>query len=420
VSASRAPIEVLVVGAGIAGTAATLAAAKAGARVHVLDGGPGASSLATGAIDLHHWRDGAASTGEIPLFARDVLGALDAFVLPPGGSTLLTTAGVIRAALGHDAALLDLSPFAAQCVAVVRCARPGWDADALASAAGAAWIALEARVLHHADERALVDADFAARHDDEARLAWLADRLREALATAPAGSRVAALLLPPSLGVDRPRAQALSQRVGVPCGEPVAMPGGPSGFRFERARDRALAAAGVTRAPERVVRVERGERAWRVTTTGGADLEALAVVLATGGLLGGGLEYAPFGPVLEAPAPPRAHAPVRLTVDAPLSVGAHGRSLEAPGTLFGAAPEDIAWPSAPDGLLERAGILADEEGRCLRAPPGLYAAGEIVADATHTWVRALLSGARAGAAAAAFARVASDAPSPDRGPPSRP
>ena len=417
-STAGPPIEVLVIGAGIAGTAASLGAAKAGARVRVLDGGPGASSLATGAIDLHHWRRGAPSRGEIPLFARDVLGAVGSFVLPDGGSVLLTTAGVIRTALGHDAALLDLSPFAGGCVAVVRCARPGWDADALASAAGGAWMAMEARVLRHADERALVDADFAARHDDETRLAWLADRLREALATEPKGSRVAALLLPPSLGVDRPRAQALSQRVGIPCGEPVAMPGGPSGLRFERARDRALAGAGVERAPERAERVERAERGWRVTTTAGTKLEALAVVLATGGLLGGGLEYAPIGPILETRAPSRAHPPVRLTIDAPVSVGAHGRPLEAPGTLFGAAPEDLAWPSAPDGLLERAGVLADEEGRCLRAPPGLYVAGEIVADATHTWVRALLSGARAGAAAAAFAITC--APSPDRGPPSRP
>jgi glycerol-3-phosphate dehydrogenase subunit B len=417
-SAPRTPIEVLVVGAGIAGTAATLAAAKAGARVRVFDGGPGASSLATGAIDLHHWRAGAASTGD-PLLARDVLGALAAFVLPEGGSTLLTTAGVMRTALGHDAALLDLSPFAGRCVAVVRCARPGWDADALATAVGGAWIALEARVLRHVDERALVDAGFAALHDDEARLAWLADRLREALATAPTGSRPAALLLPPSLGVDRPRALALSQRVGIPCGEPVAMPGGPSGLRFERARDRALAGAGVERALERIARIERSERAWRVTTTAGTQLEALAVVLATGGLLGGGLEYAPLGRILDAPVPPRAHPPIRLTIDAPVSMGAYGRPLEAPGTLFGAAPEHLAWPSAPDGLLERAGVLADEEGRCLRAPPGLYVAGEIVADATHTWLRALLSGASAGAAAAAFARVTC-ARSPDRGPPSRP
>ena len=36
----------------------------------------------------------------------------------------------------------------------------------------------------------------------------------------------------------------LSRLVGVPCGEATGMPGGPAGLRFERARDRALAAAG--------------------------------------------------------------------------------------------------------------------------------------------------------------------------------
>ncbi len=101
--------------------------------------------------------------------------------------------------------------------------------------------------MRYSEERALPDAEFAARHDDDARLGWLAERLREALAIEFGGDAVAGLVLPPSLGIDRARADQLSGLVGLPCGEPVGMPGGPAGLRFERARDRALGAAGVER-----------------------------------------------------------------------------------------------------------------------------------------------------------------------------
>ena len=44
--------SVLVIGAGVAGTSAALAASAAGAAVTLLDGGSGASQLSSGAIDL--------------------------------------------------------------------------------------------------------------------------------------------------------------------------------------------------------------------------------------------------------------------------------------------------------------------------------------------------------------------------------
>jgi hypothetical protein len=90
-------------------------------------------------------------------------------------------------------------------------------------------------------------------------------------------------------------------------------------------------------------------------------------------------------------------------------LGAHGRPHEAPGTLFGVPPEAIAWPFAQDPLMDRVGVLCDEQGR-VRMPQGngrqlgesdgLYAAGEITADAPRTWLSALESGVRAGSAAA--------------------
>jgi len=417
---------VVVIGAGVSGTAAAIAAARLGARVTVVDHGAGASSLATGALDFT-WAPASrdrrlADEGEprrqadLSRSSRDVFDALGVYVLPSRPARLVTTAGVVREARGHDAALLDAASIdvartAGRRIGVVRCSRPGWDADALAAAWGGAWVAIDARVLKYADERGIPDADFAARHDDDARLAWLAERLREALSGRAEGGGLAGIVLPPSLGVDRPRSQALSERVGVPCGEPIAMPGGPAGLRFERARDRAFATAGITRARARVRRAEASGGTWHVTGYEGTSFEAHAVVLATGGLIGGGIEYAPSEATLAAALPSSARVPFRASVDAPVVLGAHGRPLELPGSLFGVEPERLAWPFTGEptgptgpftggGMLERAGVLVADDGACFGAPRGLFAAGEVVADGPRTWLHALTSGALAGAYAA--------------------
>lgn len=409
---------VLVLGGGVAGTAAALTAARGAARVVLLDGGTGASTLATGALDDAPWMQAPRPIDPVSTTARVLLDALAGYALPAAGALIATTAGVLRPARGHDRALLDLAPFAGRHVGVVGCDRPEWDAAAFARSWGDGFTPLEATVLRHVDERMLPAADFAARHDDEARLAWLAERLRDALARA--GTRFDALLVPSSLGVEAARAQALSALVGLPCGEAAASPGGPSGLRFERARDRALAAASVTRATGRATRVERHGERWHVALADGAALEATAVVLAVGGLVGGGLEYAP-GEAAEASAlPPASRPPFRLTIDIPAAkLGAHGRPLETPGSLFGIPPESLAWPFTPDGMMERVGVMVDEDGR---AAPTLYAAGETVADAPRTWLRALDSGARAGSAAArdALTSTAERPPSPSARPASRP
>jgi glycerol-3-phosphate dehydrogenase subunit B len=404
--APGAPGPVVVVGAGVAGASAAIAAARLGATVTVIDAGAGASSLATGGLDFA-WESSAARdagrTADLSPASRDVFDALGVYVLPPRPARLMTTAGVLREARGHDAALLDTASVDARTagrrIAVVRCSRPGWDADALASAWGGAWVAIDARVLKYADERGIPDADFAARHDDDGRLAWLAERLGEALSSR-SDSGLAAIVLPPSLGVERPRSRELSERVGVPCGEPIAMPGGPAGLRFENARDRAFAAAGIARVRERVRRAQAAGGTWRVTTDEGRTFEARAVVLATGGLLGGGIEYAPSDAAAAAAVPAAARAPFRASIEAPLVLGAHGRPLESPGSLFGLEPERLAWPFASNGSLERAGVLIDQDGACLDAPRGLFAAGELVADGPRTWLHALTSGALAGAYAA--------------------
>lgn len=435
--------RVLVVGAGVAGTGAALAAARAGAAVTVVDGGTGASTLTTGAVDAMAWQDAPALAAPVARTVRDALDAMGAYRLPERGARLLTTAGLVRAARGHDAALVDVEPLAGKRIGVVRCDRPGWDADMFARAwqdagqearqeAGQearqeTWQVVDATVIRYADERGLPDVDFAARHDDGARLGWLAEQLRAALARTADG--VGTLVLPPCLGIERARAQALSELVGVRCGEALASPGGPPGLRFERARDRAFAAAGVERVRERVVSVTkreaqretretRDEAVWIVSAETGWQSEGHAVVLATGGLIGGGIEYAPGESTFASALPPLARPSFRLTIDAPVTLGSHGRPIELPSTLFGAAPESFGWPFARDPLMQRVGALADEHGR---TATGLFVAGDLRADRPRAWLDALATGVAAGASAAQRALSASGrVRSSEQGPPIRP
>jgi glycerol-3-phosphate dehydrogenase subunit B len=392
---------VLVVGAGVAGTAAAISAARAGARVTLVDGGTGASTLATGALDARPWQMATAllrPAAPISQATRETIALLGGYSLPDAGATLLTSAGIARPARGHDAALLDIQPIARRPIGVVACDRPGWDAAALARSWGDDFIVVDAALLRHVDERSLPDADFAMRHDEDGRLAWLAARLREALALV--GGGVGALVVPPCLGVERARAEALSELVGVRCGEAIGAPGGPAGFRFERARDRAVANARVERVGRRATAVAPHRNAWRVTIDGANAIDADAVVLATGGLIGGGFEYAPSEALFASALPPFPRRLFQLTLDAPAVLGANGVALELPSTLFGRAPESIAWPFVRDPLMDRVGVLVGADGR---SGPGLFAAGDLVADRPRAWLDVFETGIAAGAAAARWA-----------------
>jgi glycerol-3-phosphate dehydrogenase subunit B len=399
-------VNVVVVGAGVAGTAAAIAAAGAGARVLLVHGGTGASTLWTGHVARH--------AEEV---SAEGLAIAEALGVKLGRSIVVTAAGYPPGGHGHDAALLNLHSLLSEraCVGVVRCERPGWDAGAIVQTAGAGFVVVDAAILRHVDERHAPDADFAERPDDPARLGWLAERLRDALRRA--GARPSALLLPPSLGVARERATELSKLVGVPCGEAMGLPGGPAGLRFENARDGALAAAGVEVLRETAGAIRAAGARWRVEA-GARRIDAGAVVVATGGLVGGGFAYQPGESMEAAELPPLARAPFRCTVDAPLEMGASGRPLEVPGSLFGVPPESLAWPLAADALMDRVGVLCDPQGR---VEPGLYAAGELVADAPRTWLWALESGVRAGIAAThAMLSAAGPRPSPAEARASRP
>lgn len=397
--------SVVVVGAGVAGTAAALAARAAGARVRVVAGATGASTLAGGALDFDDWSNGTRPR-KWSAIADRAFSALDFASLPDAGVVVATTAGILRPAAGADRALLDLDRTGRGAVLVPRSDHPSWDGPALARAWAASpiatkrelsFVALDVQLVRMKEERFFADAEIAARHDDPERLAWLAERLREVLARNPG---FVGVLLPPWLGASASRADDLSKRVGVRCGETLAGLAGPSGARFENARARAFATAGVDVVEGFVSRVARASSAWRVTLEDGAASDADAVVLATGGLVGGGLAYAPGAAASSAELPPLARPTLRLSLECTVPIGAHGAPASSPSTLFGAQPEAIAWPFAGDPWLDRAGVLTNDAGAVRESAPGLFACGDLVADRPRAWLDALESGARAGDAAA--------------------
>lgn len=363
--------HVVVVGSGAAGTAAALAARAAGARVTMVRGKTGATSLGCGAID-----------DALDDATRTVVGALELFSLVR--ATLPTSAGTLRAVHGSDLSLANLDA-SKGAVLVARVAHASWDASSLAAAFAEhdtrGFVARDVGLVAHTNERAMNHIELAALHDEPARLALAAERIKNALAQ---GGTFGSVLLPPWLGISAPRAAALSALVGVPCGEVLVPFDGPAGPRFERARDRCLQNATIEARAGRVKRVASNDAGCTIETHDDT-LAADAVILATGGVLAGGIEYAP-------------DAPFRLSYDAPVVLGAHGRALVVPGSVFGLAPESLTWPHANPPLLESVGVLVD--GR-LRARERVFVCGDALEGLPRTLSSAFSTGTVAGQASAA-------------------
>jgi glycerol-3-phosphate dehydrogenase subunit B len=389
--------RLVVVGGGAAGTAAAFAASRHGADVTVVPGKGGATSLSSGALDGAV--DRSAETTEF-------LRALGIWEIGAEACRVPTMSGSVRAAAGRDVAVLDLERVRGD-IAVARVARRGWDADGLARAwnvepwsreRGARFVPVDVTWLRTTDEHHIPDVDLAMRCDDADRIGWLAERLR--------GSSVlqdkAAVLIGPWLGLAEGTPRALSEAVGKPIGETLSQPGGVAGARFDRARDRLFATLGVhTAEPDALVTaLSRGS----VELATGSTLQADAVVLATGGLLGGGLAWRGDG-VPPGAAEPLARTGFAVTVRAPGRIGHRGQPLDARSSRFGAAFEPFAWSggNAPAGF-ERVGVLSSSTGAVLdddRAPlPWLYVAGDLAADRPRTLLEAIRSGLAAGREAA--------------------
>lgn len=398
--------RVVIVGAGVAGTAAAWALRRAagqgrpGREVLVLDGGLGASGLGGGAVDDVPWEELAraeralgvgAPASRVDFAVRAFAQELGLWSLPEQSRWLIaTTAGRVRPARGADAALLDLGGLAGRRIGLPRAERAGWDADSLARALAAEPTLaarsfelkpIDAVLFRHRGHDAYPDAELAGLLDEPAHLAWLAERLREALARTP----VDALLVGPWLGLDPGRAAALSERVGVPVGEALSATGTTAGLRFERARDRLLARVHVTVQRGRVMALARRDAGFELGLADGSTLRADEVILALGGVAGGGVVYEPTERSAGRDMPARARLPFRLSLDAALPLRWGGGELDVGGSLFGLDLDEGLWPAGPlGGPLERVGLDP-------HPLDGVRAVGDLVADRPRTLLAAVAS-----------------------------
>jgi FAD binding domain len=402
VSARGDAPRVVVIGGGAAGTAAACAAHRAGAEVTLIVGRPGATSLTSGALDS----EGTAFTFRDP--ASDFAEALGIWELAAGEPCrVATVAGILRPAHGRDIGVLDLGRIEAGVVAVVRAERAGWDAGALARAwsadpwavdRGVTFEPVDVGVLHPSESASMPDVDLALRHDAAERATWLADQL----AAAPALVRAKGILLGPWLGIRRALARELSSALGKPVGEPLSLPGGVAGRRFEVARDALLSRLGIPRVDGDVEALRPDGAAIQIALAQGATHVAQRVVLATGGLVGGGIAW--VGPPADGDETTNVSGFVGLA-GVPAAIGLGSSPLVISGSPEGALFEPFAWTGgAAWAGMERVGVWTAPDGSA-RAPDGqivpwLFCAGDAVAGAPRTMLHAIVSGLSAGRAAA--------------------
>jgi glycerol-3-phosphate dehydrogenase subunit B len=410
--------SVLIVGGGVAGVAAAWAARRAGKKVTLVHRGAGASVLGGGAVDDVPWErlwqrlqeptiveTARAAKREPPLepLPAEVSAFVDELALwsvARGRATrLASVAGRVRPARGHDRALLDVGALQGGHLLVPRVPRAGWDADALVAALGddplavslgLRFAAVDLTILRHDDERRIPDADLAARHDDPARVRWLGERLREGLGRTRGSAT--AVLMGPWLGIAASAAQAVSAAAGVPVGEALVGVGSPAGLRFAAARDRMLERLGVEVVRAQARAVTRRDARLRVRLEQ-STLAADAVVLAIGGVTGGGVAYVPPEEFAEEDMAPAARAPFALSVDAPVTLALRGALIDVVSSMHGPDLDVTAWPDHDTpGVLEAVGVRC-EAGR---AAEGIFVAGDAIADRPRTLLEAVASGLRAG------------------------
>jgi anaerobic glycerol-3-phosphate dehydrogenase len=378
-------LKVLVLGAGFAGVSAAFGARRAGAQVSVVHAGPGASALYAGVVD------GAAEPGDAARaqLLKELAPALGLRLSAP--SMVATREGVVRSAAGADSALLDLAPLAGKRVALVDVPRDDWDGPLLVrSLADSPWARSTAtrfelvplELLEKNSQRRVSPFDFATSFERAERPAWL-----NALLKSHAGPD--AWLFGPWLGVKRDLARELSASVGVPVGEVTSPPGGVAGARFEARRDALLTALEVEVVIGRATSVRQSEASVALALQDGRELAADVLVLASGGFVSGAVR---LGGALSGAEP--ASFDLSLSGLPALRVrGDYGRSVSS---LFGV---DLGVRGRR--LLEQVGLAVSPQGAVVGASR-VFAAGDLLAPAPPSVGHALVSGLRAGAAAAVF------------------
>ncbi len=399
--------RVLVVGGGVAGLTAALAAREAGAEVAIVSRGPGASALVSGAVEV-------APGGGPPVEAaraladrlpghpyarlRDRLGELPGALsllrrslsphLSEEGGRFVTPLGGVR-----PAALAQVSQAAGAIRAGERIAvagfrhHPGLSAsERIAERLAGEGIAASSVTLDWLDRVERLGwtiFELARLLDDPAEAARLGESIRRAK---PQADRV---LLPAFVGIERPEQslKLVSEAAGVACGERLAgLPTLP-GLRLRRAMDRALGAPELHPVAGEVVELRDGHA--RVDRESGEEeLRFDVAVLASGKYVGGGIRCGrsfvePLGglPVHDGQGELNGRAPERLLADAPcgpcpafeagVRIDGSSRPLDATG-----AP--VAWLRAAGAVLAGSDFAADGAGLGLAAFTG-YLAGRSAA-----------------------------------------
>jgi glycerol-3-phosphate dehydrogenase subunit B len=422
--------DVLVVGGGMAGAVAALAARDAGARVALVRRAPGATALSSGAVsvapdhgvlpgDPLSWRRGPLESarrvaalhpdhpyaavgaglerlGEALAFAARQLGEVlvppldrQRFVMTPYGTA------VPCALVQRTMEAGDLLHARAPVVVVGFSGHLGFDArlvhDGLRRLAplGAPAAAL-AEIDPFGGELATARPHDLARALEAPGAAEAAgDLLRAAL---PAGAGVA--LLPPVLGLTAASrvADRIASRAGLPVAETLSDVPSVPGVRLQDGIETRLAAAGVTLVE---AALEPGGRPGRPARAAGREILAGAWVLATGRFVGGGVRRR--GALEE----PLVGAPIQAAEGRESGVHLAGR----PPASLTLRDRRAAQPLLSAGVRIDASLRpVDERGRPV--DPRLFAAGAVVGgheqatDGTGLGV-AILTGYLAGRAAAA-------------------
>ena len=399
----------MIVGAGIAGLAAALAARKEGAHVTVIEAHPGATTLAGGAWDLGHRGRGSIDTlterrsvlrlldelvrrdkmHPLALVGGDLEGlateahalVLDALAIyapleldrPP--SLVATDVGLLRRAATAQRAVLDLDMLPEGRIAVANfpAAREhdgAFAAASLSELVGDAgdrrrFCAVEVEMLRRGRDVWLHPHEAGALFDDERAR----DRLVRALGRALGGAGFDAVLLPPLLGENTDTAWArVRESLNMPVGEWISSLAGPQSARLTRAIARAFTRASAAYFRARV-RSGQADAHGASVETERETKKPGALVLATGGLFAGGLSF-----VNGEPREPLFGLPPYVD-GKPLAVGS-SRSGRDPLLFFGSDPF-----TPGEGF--KAGVGIDDQLRPLDAhgrvvSPNLFAAGSVL------------------------------------------
>lgn len=405
------PRRVVVVGCGAAGTAAAWAARESGADVSIVGDFDGATGLFSGALDVASWEADSTSPAPIDDDVLALCARLEIWRIDEHYAHVATPWGRLRTARGRDRAILDLTPLRSARIAVPRAARADWDADLLSRAwrddpwcaeQSVRFDAISIDLMEHEQERYLTDAELASVFDDEARRGRLVQHLRERI------DGFDAVLFGPWLGVESDAALQIGRALGRPVGETLSVLASAAGQRFALARDRMFRQLGVSSHTAHVSDIRSSDRGISVAGDAGLELDGDVVVLASGGIAGGGFAYDPFecDPGLEIPSAPRAPFSPAFRVGARMVFD--GRPARTVSSMFGLSLERYAWPNQPaeawalDTLhfAHRGQVCMDDAGQPL---PRVLVAGQAGVAHTMGVIASLASGARAGRLAARIA-----------------